>query len=392
MVSSTIKSVVLDFGILIQLAILAILPLLNGKLIQEVITSTSHKKSIVYNESEFFDKLQDWRHELYSNHDQTDRLINNLFRSRRIRETVEGSTDNMEEMNESSIEDSRDGYPLKVHWIPNDCNAMNIRFKKRKVIHEGKRNTVFKVIDRESEIFYAYKTFTNPDEYTAELAFLMVSNHPNIIRPICIRKDSKNNQSGLLLEFLDGASSLAFAKTASNDELVKMAAQVLSVLGYVHRLGFLHADIKPENIMMVNGEIKVFDFGLATQLPFSKKNRGTPSTMAPELVYDGYVGKGIDYWAFGSLIAIWNGSNQEITSSSKEERSRKSKNFVPLRYNKDNNEYKFGIIPKKLDQNLREIIYICLNPDPKKRNFSFRKLRFLKGLKYFNNINWNHIH
>ena len=57
----------------------------------------------------------------------------------------------------------------------------------------------------------------------------------------------------------------------------------------VHKMGFIHRDIKPDNILIdSNGHIKLTDFGVS-KLGISRKEVtgtrvGTPGYQAPELV------------------------------------------------------------------------------------------------------------
>jgi len=84
--------------------------------------------------------------------------------------------------------------------------------------------------------------------------------------------------------------------------------RVLMGLKYLHDRHILHRDIKSDNILVsTDGSIKLADFGYATQLTQSKKNRvskvGTVCWMAPEMItgklhYDNK----IDVWSFGIFI------------------------------------------------------------------------------------------
>jgi serine/threonine protein kinase len=77
-------------------------------------------------------------------------------------------------------------------------------------------------------------------------------------------------------------------------ERIRLALDVASALTYLHDHQTLHRDIKPANIGFdVNGTLKVFDFGLAVEVPCSDKpnqlydlsgNTGTPRFMAPEVM------------------------------------------------------------------------------------------------------------
>ncbi|XP_021695401.1 serine/threonine-protein kinase NIM1 [Aedes aegypti] len=73
--------------------------------------------------------------------------------------------------------------------------------------------------------------------------------------------------------------------------------QLLIAVKYLHSLGYVHRDIKAENILMINEErIKLADFGFSTQLINGSNQHldtfcGSPPYAAPELFSDDhYVG------------------------------------------------------------------------------------------------------
>ena len=85
-------------------------------------------------------------------------------------------------------------------------------------------------------------------------------------------------------------------------------AEVIMALEYLHSKNIVYRDLKPENIIISiqgRGHIKLCDFGFAKRLNKehkTKTNCGTPTFIAPEILF----GKGhsfqVDIWALGVLI------------------------------------------------------------------------------------------
>jgi protein kinase A len=94
------------------------------------------------------------------------------------------------------------------------------------------------------------------------------------------------------------------AKKFPENQAKFYAAQVVLALEYIHKLGMVYRDIKPENILLdYKGFVKITDFGFCKVL----KDRtytlcGTPEYLAPEIVQNKGYGQSVDWWSFGVLI------------------------------------------------------------------------------------------
>ena len=91
--------------------------------------------------------------------------------------------------------------------------------------------------------------------------------HPSIVRFIDLDRD--DDLYFLVMEWLEGrtlASILdsADAKTIDHEAAFRIVEQIGDALEYAHRCGIVHADVKPNNVMLLpNGDAKLFDFGVA---------------------------------------------------------------------------------------------------------------------------------
>ncbi|KAI8584390.1 hypothetical protein K450DRAFT_219635 [Umbelopsis ramanniana AG] len=88
------------------------------------------------------------------------------------------------------------------------------------------------------------------------------------------------------------------------DFTVYIAGETLKALYYLHSKGYIHRDIKCENLLIGwNGEVKLADFGLATRSNRRNCDRlGTAKWMAPEVIREQYYDETIDMWSLGITI------------------------------------------------------------------------------------------
>lgn len=89
-------------------------------------------------------------------------------------------------------------------------------------------------------------------------------------------------------------------------------AQMVSALKYMHDKRIIHRDLKLGNIFLNSAlEVKIGDFGLATQLTYDDERKkticGTPNYIAPEVLHGGEVGHSyqVDIWSLGVVLYTW---------------------------------------------------------------------------------------
>jgi serine/threonine protein kinase len=118
--------------------------------------------------------------------------------------------------------------------------------------------------------------------------------HPNIVR--ALDYGESGSQPYLVMEFVDGESlgqKIEREGRMSEQEAIRVIAQVAQGLHRAHKLNLVHRDVKPDNILLSrDGQAKLADLGLVkeadTDLNLTKTGRGlgTPHFMAPEQFRD----------------------------------------------------------------------------------------------------------
>ncbi len=104
-----------------------------------------------------------------------------------------------------------------------------------------------------------------------------------------------------LAQMLDSGGALPAAQIAA------IGLQLLSVLEAAHRLGIVHRDIKPGNILVATGgQAKLADFGIAHTIGDPRLTRsgvmGTQDYLAPELFDAAPITPAADLWSLGAAL------------------------------------------------------------------------------------------
>jgi len=123
----------------------------------------------------------------------------------------------------------------------------------------------------------------------------------------------------IAMEFLDGQnlSEVIAGRALPAPRAVRIAIQICQFLEAAHTLeptidgrkhrSLLHGDLKPRNIRVLNNdEVKVFDFGAAKALSFSRKvtrhDFGSIAYLSPERIESGDIDAHADFWGVGVIL------------------------------------------------------------------------------------------
>jgi serine/threonine-protein kinase 11 len=124
-------------------------------------------------------------------------------------------------------------------------------------------------------------TRTSPSALEREIRLMRSLDHPNIVKLHEVLHRSDTNTVYLFMDFASGGALRG--RLLSEDVAKIVFAKVLTGLQYLHSRGFVHQDIKPSNILLIeDGEVKLADFGIGHSLQSADSVFGSPAYQAPE--------------------------------------------------------------------------------------------------------------
>jgi eukaryotic-like serine/threonine-protein kinase len=134
--------------------------------------------------------------------------------------------------------------------------------------------------------------------------------HPNVITVYDVVVD--DGAPWIVMEYLPSRSLAQVVNEdgpMSPEEVARIGLAMLGALRAAHKVGVLHRDVKPANVLMADkGRVVLTDFGVATIIGDPSVTRsglviGSPSYMAPErLREDVAVGAPADLWSLGATL------------------------------------------------------------------------------------------
>jgi serine/threonine protein kinase len=198
-------------------------------------------------------------------------------------------------------------------------------YKLRSLLYPGQRSLVFEVVEPTSHRHFAMKLLlpeyaSNKQDravlfHEADVGIKM--RHENVINILKVSKAGATPH--FIMEFFPAGSlrTRLLSKDPRDKEFLKQNAkkifkQAATGLAYMNASGFVHADVKPDNILVnAIGQTKIIDFAITKRIQkgfFAKlfhrrrKPQGTPSFMSPEQIQDNLLDGRSDIYSFGATL------------------------------------------------------------------------------------------
>ena len=232
---------------------------------------------------------------------------------------------------------------------------------------------VYKVVDREINEEIALKLL-NPeiasDERTIErfrneLKYARKITHKNVCRMHDINREEETYY--ITMEFVPGEdlkSIIGREGQLSEKTALSLAKQICEGLAEAHRLGVVHRDLKPQNIMVdQEGNAHIMDFGIARSLGARGVTEagmtiGTPDYMSPEQVEGKEADQRSDVYSLGAMLYEMVTGKAPFEGTTALSIALKHKTEIPLNPREFNNA---------ISEELSAVILKCLEKDREKR-------------------------
>ena len=125
----------------------------------------------------------------------------------------------------------------------------------------------------------------------AERQFLAEVTHPSIVKIFnFVQHPDKHGEpvGYIVMEYVGGKSlNQAKGQKLPVAQAIAYMMEILPALGYLHSIGLTYNDLKPENIMITEEQLKLIDLGAVSRINSFGYLYGTPGYQAPEIVRTG---------------------------------------------------------------------------------------------------------
>lgn len=192
---------------------------------------------------------------------------------------------------------STDAVKAARRFVQNSTERhMTKLFKEENKLGEGGYGIVYRGLVNKDKSTVAIKKCKHVEDNAVksnmrEAYYLNVTDSPYIVKVFAAYVLSDLGEMWTTLEFMEGGTLTQARKLHvwSQDEIGYITRELFKGVEYLHSIDIIHRDIKSGNVMMtVKGEVKLIDFGLASNIPKEgQKLRGivgSPFWIPPEMI------------------------------------------------------------------------------------------------------------
>jgi serine/threonine-protein kinase len=189
--------------------------------------------------------------------------------------------------------------------------------------------------------------------------------HPNIVTVHDVGQDGHTHY--IVMEFLEGQDLKKIIRAESPfpiERTLNLVIQMCAGIGYAHRAGLVHADVKPQNILVDDDKVKVTDFGIAQALAVTRPQErqkivwGSPHYFSPEQAQGEYPTPSSDVYSIGVVLFEMLAGRLPFLGSDQQELALAHIRDAPPRISELNPQ-----VPTSLDR----IVQKALSKDPSAR-------------------------
>ncbi len=204
-----------------------------------------------------------------------------------------------------------------------EASALSGRYEIGDRLGSGGMSNVYRATDRTLERSVAVKILAehlSDDErfverFRREALAVAKLIHPNIVQVYDTGIDEARHY--IVMEYVDGRSGAQILQRQGPldpETAAEVGIQACAGLGYAHRRGIIHRDVKPGNLMLVGGPVgggamtvKLTDFGIARAIEQTRITQvgsvvGTAAYLAPEQVRGEEATAATDVYALGVVL------------------------------------------------------------------------------------------
>jgi len=259
------------------------------------------------------------------------------------------------------------------------------RYQVIEELGRGGMGMVYKVFDTDIKEKIALKVLRpeialnaeTVERFSNELKLARKISHRNVCRMFDLGKTE--GTTFITMEFVPGENLKSFMKRIGRlpeEKAIAVAKQVSEGLREAHRLGVIHRDLKPQNIMIdEDGNARIMDFGIARSVKSKGQTEagmiiGTPDYMSPEQAEGREADARSDIYSLGAVLYEMVAGRTLFTGDSSMSVAVKHITQAPLDPQEVNSQISGG---------MNRLILKCLEKDREKRFQDIEELLLALG-------------